>query len=83
MIDYAKINCGDILKIIGAGAPGYAELGDLVRVVSVTPNSVMVEDCAGIQAEFLNREAFGGYDQGAERLETTEHLRHEFNCNKH
>lgn len=34
MIDYAKIKPGDKLKIIGAGAPGFACLGDTVEVIS-------------------------------------------------
>jgi len=34
MIDYAKIKPGDKLKIVGAGAPGFASLGDVVEVIS-------------------------------------------------
>lgn len=34
MIDYAKIKAGDKLKIVGAGAPGFAKLGDVVEVIS-------------------------------------------------
>jgi len=34
MIDYATIKPGDKLKIVGAGAPGFAKLGDIVEVVS-------------------------------------------------
>lgn len=65
MIDYNKVNRGDILKIVGAGAPGYAELGDLVRVTTVHQNSVMVEDRNGSTAEFC-------YNCGSARLEPTE-----------
>jgi hypothetical protein len=65
MIDYSKTNVGDILKIVGAGAPGWAELGDLVRVTEVNVNGVWVEDKHGKKAEFL-------YNCGAARLEPTE-----------
>lgn len=34
MIDYATIKPGDKVKIVGAGAPGFAALGDIVEVVS-------------------------------------------------
>lgn len=34
MIDYAKVKIGDKLKIVGAGAPGFAKLGDIVEVIS-------------------------------------------------
>lgn len=65
MIDYAKVQRGDILKIVGAGAPGYAVLGDLVRVLSTTKNGVNVEDRHGKEAEFA-------FNCGAARLEETE-----------
>jgi hypothetical protein len=64
MIDYSKTNRGDILKITGEGAPGYALNGDLVRVVSAHTNSVIVENREGKQAEFI-------YNCGAARLEPT------------
>jgi hypothetical protein len=65
VIDYAKTNVGDILKIVGAGAPGYAQLGDLVRVTRVDKNAVQVEDKGGERVEFL-------FNCGAARLEPTE-----------
>jgi len=65
MIDYAKTNTGDILRIIGAGAPGYAELGDLVRVLEHTTNGVKVETKTGSNIEFV-------FNCGAARLEPTE-----------
>lgn len=34
MIDYSKIKQGDRLTIVGAGAPGFAKLGDLVTVTA-------------------------------------------------
>ena len=68
MIDYSKTRRGDILKIVGQGAPGFAVLGDLVRVTEAHTNSVMVEDRDGKTAEFL-------YNCGAERVEPTEWLK--------
>ncbi len=65
MINYAEVNRGDILKIAGPGAPGYAELGDLVRTTKVHINSVMVEDRNGNPSEFY-------FNCGAARLEPTE-----------
>lgn len=63
MIDYAKMRRGDILRIIGAGAPGFCELGDLVRVTATNQNGVWVEDRHG--KEFV-------FNCGAARLEATE-----------
>lgn len=65
MITYSKTHRGDILKIVGAGAPGYAELDDLVRVTRVDTNAVEVEDRHGEKVLFL-------YNCGAARLEPTE-----------
>lgn len=65
MIDYAKVECGDILKLTGAGAPGYAKLGDLLRVTEKTVNGVKVEDKNGDVTEFV-------YNCGAARLDPTE-----------
>ncbi len=65
MIYYDEVNRGDILKVVGAGAPGWAELGDLVRVLEVHKNSVKVEDKDGESVDFL-------YNCGAARLEPTE-----------
>ena len=65
MIDYSKTNRGDILRLIGNGAPGYAKLGDLLRVTEVTRNGVKVEDRHGDVCEFV-------FNCGAARLEPTE-----------
>lgn len=65
MIDYDKTERGDILRIVGAGAPGYAQLGDLVRVTERTKLGVMVENKHGKPCEFV-------YNCGAARLEPTE-----------
>lgn len=65
MITYADTKRGDILKIVGAGAPGYAKNDDLVRVTEVFHNGVKVEDKHGKPCEFV-------YNCGAARLEPTE-----------
>ncbi|MFW6024057.1 MAG: hypothetical protein ACOC8P_00380 [Dichotomicrobium sp.] len=64
-IEYDKTKVGDILRIVGAGAPGYAANGDLVRVTEVHRNSVKVEDRDGKPCEFI-------FNCGAARLEPTE-----------
>ena len=65
MIDYQKTERGDILKVVGAGAPGFAEIGDLVRVLERTKQGVKVEDKNGETTEFV-------FNCGAARLEATE-----------
>lgn len=65
MINYQETNRGDILKIVGAGAPRYAKNGDLVRVIERTLNGVTVEDKKGDTCEFI-------FNCGAARLEETE-----------
>lgn len=65
MIDYSETKLGDVLRIVGRGAPGFAEVGDLVRVVEVHANSILAEDRDAKRAEFL-------YNCGAARLEATE-----------
>ena len=65
MINYQEVERGDILKVVGAGAPGYAENGDLVRVLGRTINGVKVEDKNGETCDFV-------FNCGAARLEETE-----------
>lgn len=65
MIEYDKTNRGDILKLVGEGAPGFGNLGDLVRVLDRTKLGVMVENKHGEKCEFV-------YNCGAARLEPTE-----------
>lgn len=65
MIEYQNTNRGDILKLVGEGAPGYASLGDLVRVKERTLHGVLVEDKHGKECEFV-------FNCGAARLEPTE-----------
>jgi len=52
MIDYGKVKIGDKLKIVGAGAPGYARLGDVVEVTAAAKNRVDVKRDDGEPAYF-------------------------------
>ena len=65
MICYSETNVGDILRVVGAGAPGYYQLGDLVRVKRAHLHGVLVEDKNGSEVEFV-------FNCGAARLERTE-----------
>ena len=65
MIDFAKVQRGDIVRVVGAGAPGYAKIGELLRVTEVHRHSIYVENRDGKNAEFL-------FNCGAARLEETE-----------
>ena len=64
MIDIKTIEVGDKCKIVGMGAHGYAELGDIVTVIAVNISkqrvSTETED---------GEEAFFDSECGAERLE--------------
>lgn len=64
-IEYSEVGVGDILRIVPPGAPGWAQVGDLVRVLSVKENAVNVEDRDGSPCEF-------SFNCGAARLEATE-----------
>ena len=65
MIEYSEVERGDILRLGGAGAPGWSELGDLVRVLRRKKLGVRVEDKHGEPMEFV-------FNCGAARLEATE-----------
>lgn len=65
MIKYSETQKGDILRIVGAGAPGYAENGELVKVTETEQDSVVVENRNGVKATFM-------FDCGAARLEQTQ-----------
>lgn len=64
MINYSEVSKGDILKIVGIGAQGYANYGDLVRVLEKGVNFIRVENESGKTATFR-------HSCGAERLEST------------
>ena len=65
MINYDEIKVGDVLKIVGQGAPGMAKLGDLVRVTAVEAKGVHVETSKKTAIHFV-------FNCGAARLEPTE-----------
>jgi len=65
MIDYAKTKVGDILRIVGAGMPGYAKLGDLVRVTEVEQEGLWFVNSQGKQGGVI-------FACGAARVEPTE-----------
>jgi len=62
MIDYGTVKIGDKLRIVGAGAPGFAKLGDLVEVTATATNRVDVKREDG-------ETAFFALTCGAARLE--------------
>lgn len=63
MIDFAKIQVGQKVRVVGMGAPGFAALGDLLEIVAVEPNRVYARREDGA-------EAFFALTCGAARLET-------------
>ncbi len=66
MIEFSKVKEGDRLRIVGAGAPGFAKLGDIVTVKSCNgTNRCDVVNEAGEPAYFA-------LTCGAARLEPTE-----------
>jgi hypothetical protein len=66
MIEFSKVKAGDKLRIVGAGAPGFAKLGDIVTVTSCNGhNRCDVVNAAGEPAYFA-------LTCGAARLEPAE-----------
>lgn len=63
MIDFSKTNKGDKLRVVGAGAPGFASLGEVVTVT----------DCNGCnRCDVVNERGEAAYFAltcGAARLE--------------
>jgi len=66
MIDYAKVQAGDKLRITGMGAPGFAKLGDIVTVKSCTSEN---HGRADVVHDETGEEAYFALTCGAERLE--------------
>lgn len=62
MIDFETIQCGDKVKIIGVGAPGFASLGDILEITQTEKDRVYVKRDDG-------EEAFFALTCGASRLE--------------
>jgi len=69
MIDFSKVKPGDKLRVTGMGAPGFAELGDIVTVESCTPANHgrcdVIHDGSGEKVFFV-------LTCGAQRLELVE-----------
>lgn len=65
MIDYTKVYVGQKLKIVGAGAPGYARLGDIVTVTAVRTSNHGRVDVVNEKGE----PAYFALTCGAHRLE--------------
>lgn len=66
MKDFTEVCVGDELRIVGMGAPGFANLGDVVKVTKIIPYGVEVELLTnGHRAEFI-------LSCGASRLEKME-----------
>lgn len=63
MVVYGDLKVGDRLRIVGAGAPGFAELGDIVVVSSVG------DDNCGVTHSVTGKPASFGQQCGARRLE--------------
>jgi hypothetical protein len=62
MIDFAKVKVGDKVKVVGAGAPRYAQLGDVLEITKVLSDRVYTKREDGA-------EAFFALTCGAARLE--------------
>jgi len=62
MIDFKTIQPGDVVRVVGMGAPGFAELGDLLTITNVAYNKVWARRGDG-------KEAFFALTCGAQRLE--------------
>jgi len=64
MIDYSKTKPGDKLRIIGAGAPGFADLGDIVTVTKCNG-----ENRCDVVHDQTGHSAYFALTCGAQRLE--------------
>lgn len=69
MIDYATTKIGDKLRITGMGAPGFAQLGDIVTVEKVTAENLGRID---VRHDTTGEEAYFALTCGAQRLEKVE-----------
>ena len=62
MIDFVTTKVGDKVKVVGMGAPGFAELGDVLEITAVEKNRVYAKRSDG-------EVAFFALTCGASRLE--------------
>ena len=65
MIDFKTIEVGNKVRVVGMGAPGFAELDDMLEITSVESNKVYAKRDDG-------KEAFFALTCGASRLEIVE-----------
>lgn len=61
-IEFDKVSVGDKVRVVGAGAPGFAALGDVLTITKIEPRKVW---CARQDGE----EAFFALTCGAARLD--------------
>lgn len=52
MIEFSKVKVGDKVKVVGAGAPGFANLGDILEVTKVESDRVFTQKDNGEVAFF-------------------------------
>jgi len=65
VIDYKQVKVGDILQVVGLGMPGFAELGDCVRVTEVEAEGLYCTNSKGALSGVM-------FTCGAARLEPTQ-----------
>lgn len=53
MIDFATVKVGDRVKVVGAGAPGYARMGEILTIVAADKNRVDTVRESGEEAYFV------------------------------
>ncbi len=61
-LDFNAAKVGDKVKVVGMGAPGFAQLGDILEITKVEPNKVYAKRADG-------EEAFFALTCGASRLQ--------------
>lgn len=52
MIDFKTVQIGNKVKVVGAGAPGFADLGDVLEITAVMRDRVYAKREDGEQAFF-------------------------------
>jgi len=62
MIDFKNISVGDKVRVVGAGAPGFAALGSILEITEVRKDRVFAKNNEG-------NVAFFALTCGASRLE--------------
>lgn len=65
MIDFKTIQPGAKVEVVGAGAPGFAQLGDTLEITKVEPNKVWAKHVGDDDSEA----AYFALSCGAARLE--------------